>query len=360
MSFRNLLVALLLLLIYSPLSHGGEIPTRESLQKYRLPESPELADEAVVELGRMLFFDRRLSGDGTMSCATCHIPGMDGFADGRAFSAAYPTNAHFRNTPTAVNAVMRRFLTWDGRVSSASEQALGPIGSPFEMNIHLDLLVEKLRIEPIYKEPFQKAFSREPTKELIAEAIAAFEALLISAPAPFDLYLDGDDDALSENAKLGMEIFFTKGKCVECHDGSQLGGDRFESLGLQPNPEVTENPMRVVSLRYHAKVMGYPLATGNEDDHGRYFVTGEEKDKGKFLVPTLRQLKLTSPYAHDGRFKTLAEIVDFIDQGGGKANHRSEKLHPLELSDKEKTALIEFLLSLTGPDPKIKAPRSLF
>ncbi|MHB8765230.1 MAG: cytochrome-c peroxidase, partial [Deferrisomatales bacterium] len=123
---------------------------RAALQGYRLPAA-EAPPADLAELGRMLYFDRRLSGDGTMNCATCHLP-EEGFADGRDVSAAYPTNAHFRNTPTVVNAALRRRLTWDGRAHGVEEQALGPIANPFEMNLNLDLLEEKLRGVPEYRE----------------------------------------------------------------------------------------------------------------------------------------------------------------------------------------------------------------
>jgi cytochrome c peroxidase len=359
MNGSRIVISLAFFALLGTTSFAGSI-SHEELQQFRLPHPPALASAAKVELGRMLFFDRRLSGDGTMNCATCHLPGEDGFADGREVSAAYPTNKHFRNTPTAVNAAMRKFLTWDGRATSTKEQALGPIGSPFEMNIVLDLLVEKLRSVPIYSEAFQKAYAGDVTADRIAEALAAFEGLLISGPAPFDRYLDGDEEALSQRAKKGMEIFWGKGRCVECHQGPQFGGNRFASLGMEPNPDLVKYPLMAVSLRYYAKTMGYPRALGEEDDLGRFFITGIEEDKGKFLVPTLRQLKRTFPYGHDGRFASLSAVVEFLNSGGGMALHRSDKIKPLNLAEEEIKALVEFLKALTGPDPSVKPPSSLY
>ena len=329
---------------------------RQVLGAYVLPRSVSQPDADLVELGRLLYFDRRLSGDGTMNCATCHLPD-EGFSDGRDVSAAYPTNAHFRNTPTVVNAVLRTRLTWDGRAASVEEQALGPIGSPFEMNIQLDLLEEKLRGVPEYREAFRKALGTEVTRKGIARALGAFEHTLVSGPAPFDRYAAGEDGALSAEARRGLELFFGKGRCVDCHGGPQFGADRFASLGMPPNPKVTAEPLRAVSLRFFARTFQEVLPLGAEDDWGRGFVTGVPADRGRFLVPTLRQLARTAPYGHDGRFATLGEVVDLLDRGGGPMPHRSRELQPLGLSPQEKADLVTFLLALTGDDPVVSPPR---
>jgi len=329
---------------------------REGLRAYVLPQPASRPDADLVELGRLLFFDRRLSGDGTMNCATCHLPD-EGFSDGRDVSAAYPTNAHFRNTPTVVNAVLRLRLTWDGRAASVEEQALGPIASPFEMNIQLDLLEEKLRGVPEYREAFRKALGTDVTRKGMARALGAFEHTLVAGPSPFDRYAAGEEEALSAEARRGLELFFGKGRCVDCHDGPHFGADRFASLGLPPNPKVTAEPLRAVSLRFFARTFQETLPLGAEDDWGRGFVTGVPEDRGRFLVPTLRQLARTGPYGHDGRFASLGEVVDFLDRGGGPMPHRSRELQPLGLSMEEKDDLVAFLLALTGEDPVALPPR---
>lgn len=336
---------------------GAARPLEPELLRGLVLPRPEAAPHAeLVELGRQLFFDRRLSGDGTMNCATCHLPG-EGFADGRDVSLAYPTNAHFRNTPTVVNAALRPRLTWDGRAASVEEQALGPIASPFEMNIHLGLLVEKLRGVPAYREAFRRALGTEVSPKGIARVLGAFERTLVAAPSPFDRYAGGDATALTPEAQAGLDLFFGKGRCAQCHRGPHFGGEGFESLGLAPNPRVAGEPLRGVSLRYFAGTFGETLPLGEEDDWGRGFVTGVPEDRGKFLVPTLRQLARTAPYGHDGRFATLGEVIDLLDRGGGPMPHRSPRLHPLGLTPAEKAHLIAFLLALTGDDPPVDRPR---
>ncbi len=354
------LAALLMLALATTASAKG--PTRAELAGLRLPKVTATPAPAMVELGRMLYFDRRLSGDGTMNCATCHIPGEEGLSDGRDVSAAYPTNMHFRNTPTVVNATLRTILTWDGRAAGTKEQSMGPVGSPFEMNIQLDLLVEKLRSVGFYREAFKEAFGDDGVSaERLAEAIAAFETTLVAGPSAFDLWLDGDEEAMSGDARDGMALFFGKAGCAACHTGPHFGAEKFASLGLEPNPLLAKYPLRAVSLRYHAKTMGHPLELGSEDDLGRFFVTGADEDKGKFLVPTLRQLKRTYPYGHDGRFQTLDEVLEFKNAGGGNAPHRSPEVVPLGLDEGELKRLKAFLLSLTGPDPEVKPPaKSLY
>jgi len=350
---RTLAAALLACLALPVWSWGAE---RQALRAYVLPRPPSQPAADLVELGRLLYFDRRLSGDGTMNCATCHLPD-EGFSDGREVSAAYPTNAHFRNTPTVVNAVLRPRLTWDGRAASVEEQALGPIGSPFEMNIQLDLLEEKLRGVPEYREAFRKALGTEVTRKGISRALGAFEHTLVAGPAPFDRYVAGEEGALSAEERRGLELFFGKGRCVGCHDGPHFGADGFASLGLPPNTKVTAEPLRAVSLRFFARTFQETLPLGAEDDWGRGFVTGVPKDRGRFLVPTLRQLARTAPYGHDGRFATLGEVVDLVDRGGGPMPHRSRELQPLGLSAEEKSDLVAFLLALSGDDPVVRPPR---
>jgi cytochrome c peroxidase len=329
---------------------------REDLKDYVLPRVQAEPNGDLVELGRLLYFDRRLSGDGTMNCATCHLP-EEGFSDGRDVSAAYPTNAHFRNTPTVVNAALRPRLTWDGRATTVEEQALGPIGSPFEMNIQLDLLVEKLRGVPEYREAYRAALGSDVTRKGIARALGAFERTVVSGPSPFDRFASGEEGALPPEALRGLDLFFGRAGCGGCHTGPHFGAETFESLGLPPNPKVASEPLRAVSLRFFARSFGEALPLGAEDDWGRGFVTGDPADRGRFLVPSLRQLARTAPYGHDGRFATLEALVELLDAGGGSMPSRSPRLRPLGLSARDKADLVAFLLSLTGDDPVVKPPR---
>jgi cytochrome c peroxidase len=224
------------------------------------------------------------------------------------------------------------------------------------MNINLDLLVEKLRGVPLYRESFEKIFGGDVTAERIARALGEFEKSIVSAPAPFDKWVLGDDAALSPEAVAGLDVFFGKGRCAECHEGPHFGATRFESMGLLPNVKIRKDTRKATSLRYFARSLGRSVPVGEEDDWGRAFVTGKPEDMGKFLVPSLRQLAHTAPYGHDGRFPTLRSVIDLTAAGGDQAAHRSDKLKPVELSEEEKKALEAFLLALTGDDPVIKPP----
>lgn len=319
-----------------------------------IPPKVELNAKA-VELGRRLFFDRRLSGDSTMNCATCHQP-QEGFSDGLTVSAAYPTNLHFRNTPTVVNAAWRKRLTLDGRAGSVEEQALGPVGSPFEMNLNLTLMEEKLRGVPPYRSDFLAAFGGEPSKENIASALGAFERTLFASPSPFDRFASGEEGALGKTEIAGMELFFGKGGCSGCHTGPHFGGESYASLGLSPDPRSSSEPRRAAALRYFARSFGNSLAFGKEDDLGLGFRTGKAEDEGKFLVPTLRQLARTAPYGHDGRFRKLEDVLKFINEGGGPEPHKSSGVKPLGMEESELAALKAFLLALTGEDPDARPP----
>ncbi len=185
-----------------------------------------------IELGKMLFFDRRLSGDGTMSCATCHIPEM-GFSDGQAISLSYPTTKNWRNSPTLINVAFNKFLFHDGRVETLEDQALFPMMSSFEMNQNLDFLEEEIRSVPEYLALFTKIFGDDDiTRERIGMALAAFQRTLISRNAPLDMFLNGNKDALSPDALQGYEIFIGKGKCTDCHFGVNLIDNKFHALNV--------------------------------------------------------------------------------------------------------------------------------
>src|SRR5512144_2097950 len=193
---------------------AGELAPLTSLP---VPEQNPQTKEK-IELGKKLFFDRRLSGDGTMSCATCHDP-EHAFTDGLDISLSYPTTRNWRNSPTLVNVAFQKFLFHDGRAQTLEEQALFPMMSAFEMNRNLDFVEEVIRSVPDYVNAFQKVFGSEPSRERMAMAIAAFERTLVSRNTPLDRYLKGDKNALSDDAKKGLVVFTQKGKCAECHDG---------------------------------------------------------------------------------------------------------------------------------------------
>ncbi|MBI5575595.1 MAG: cytochrome-c peroxidase [Deltaproteobacteria bacterium] len=306
-----------------------------------------------IELGKKLFFDRRLSGDGTMNCASCHIPDK-AFTDGQELSLSYPTTRNWRNAPTLINAAYFRHLFHDGRAASLEEQALFPIMSPFEMNLNLDFLEEKIRAVPEYDGAFRKVFGGEPTRMRVAMAISAFERTLVSANAPIDRYLAGTQDALSPEARQGYGIFTGKGKCADCHSGPLLSDERFHALGVPEKTEHLKDPRITATRRFVAKVYGYEDYRSLEEDPGRYLITKEKKDWKAFRTPTLREIAKTAPYMHNGTLKTLEDVIEFYDRGGGPGNR---ELSPLGLTVKEKQALKTFLVeALTGDPIAVKVP----
>jgi cytochrome c peroxidase len=312
------------------------------------PQTPEK-----IELGKKLFFDRRLSGDGTMSCATCHMPEL-AFADGQDISLSYPTTKNWRNSPTLINVAFFRNIFLDGRVKTLEDQALFPLMSAFEMNQNLDFVEEELRVVPEYASAFRKVFGGDVTRERIAMAIAAFERTLISKNAPLDRYLKGDKSALSDDAEKGLAIFRGKGKCTDCHDGVNLSDDKFYALHVPENPALMNEPGVTATMRFVAKVYHYKDYMNLKEDPGRYLITKKKKDWKAFRTPTLRETAKTGPYMHNGALSSLDEVVDFFDQGGGKGN---KVLKPLGLTADEKRHLKSFLTeALTGEEIVMKTP----
>lgn len=299
-----------------------------------------------VELGKKLFFDRRLSGDGTMSCATCHIPEL-GFTDGMAISLHYPTTRNWRNAPTLINLACNTFLFHDGRAASIEAQALFPILSAFEMNQNLDYLEEELRSVPQYVREFESVFgAKDLTRQQIASALAAFERTLISRNAPLDKFLIGDTTALSAEARQGLVLFKGKGRCIACHYGVHLIDDQFHALNVPEHPDFQNDPRVAATRRFVAKLNNFESYQTLEQDPGRFLITKQKKDWRAFRTPTLREIATTGPYMHNGIFESLDEVIDFFDQGGGEGN---SALVVLNLSAGEKKALKVFLLeALSG------------
>jgi cytochrome c peroxidase len=318
------------------------------------PENP-LSHEK-VELGKKLFFDRRLSGDGTMSCATCHNP-ETGYSDGLAISLSYPTTKNWRNSPALINLAFNTVFFWDGRASTLEEQALFPMMSAFEMNQNLDFLEEELKEVPEYVIAFQNTFGGEITRERIAMALAAFQKTITSNNSPLDKYLNGDNDALTPVQKRGYDVFTGKGKCVQCHYGSNLTDNKFHNLGVPEDPEIVNNPRVSATRRFTAKVSGYRAYRTLTEDPGRYLVTKERKDWKAFKTPTLREIAMSGPYMHNGVFETIEEVIEFFNRGGGADPNKTQLLENLHLTEKDKYSLKVFLLeSLKGDLVKVRTP----
>jgi cytochrome c peroxidase len=347
-----ILVVLLFAAFLFTLSATAHAGTLEPVKSVPVPKSnPQTPGK--IELGKKLFFDRRLSGDGTTSCATCHNP-EQAFADGLDISLSYPTTKNWRNSPTLINVAFYKYLFHDGRSRTLEDQAIFPIMSAFEMNKNLDYLEEQIRIVPEYTDAFRKVFGGDVTRERIAMAIAAFERTLVSVNSPLDKYLKGDKNALSGEARKGLEVFRGKGKCAECHFGVNLSDDKFYALHVPENPTLMNDPRVTATMRFVAKVYHYKDYKNLTEDPGRYLITKNKQDWKAFRTPTLREIAKTAPYMHNGVFKTMDEVIEFFNEGGGKGN---KVLKPLGLSAEEKNSLRTFLLeALSGEEILLKYP----
>ena len=286
-----------------------------------VPEDNPLAREK-VELGRKLFFDPLLSRDQTLSCAGCHEPER-AFTDGRAISQGVFAREGTRSVPTLVNRGYGRAFFWDGRISSLEEQVLQPIQDSKEMDMTLEEVLTRLKKEEDYRQGFREAFQTEVNAEGIAKALASFVRTLLSGNSRFDRYFNGEREALSEDARQGLEIFRGKGNCTACHIGPNFTDEGFHNTGVA-------------------------WGDGRFLDNGRFSVTEREEDRGKFKTPTLREVGRTGPYMHDGSLATLEEVVTFYNDGGRPNPNLDEELQPLKLTDQEKRSLVTFLQSLSG------------
>jgi cytochrome c peroxidase len=286
--------------------------------------------KAKVKLGEQLYFDGRLSQNGAISCAFCHTPGL-GFADPKQVSVGVGGKRGGRQAPTVYNTAFNPVQFWDGRAGSLEEQAIGPIVNPVEMGETHENVVKKLSQIKGYVTQFQLVFGTGISMQGISEAIAAYERTIISTNSAFDQYVLGDKTAMNEEAQRGMALFKGKARCILCHNDSNFTDNQFHNLGV---PQV--GPMK--------------------EDLGRYYVTRRPEDKGAFKTPTLRSIVETAPYMHDGVFKTLEEVVDFFDQGGGKNSNLSPLMKPLGLTKEEKTNLIAFLKALKGEEIPFEFP----
>jgi cytochrome c peroxidase len=278
-------------------------------------------------LGKLLFFDSRLSGDNTMSCATCHRPDK-AFGDGLSQANGAGGKTLKRNTPSLLNVGFCLTFHWDGRANSLEEQALLPVQAADEMNQDLAELEKELNAVPGYVEKFQAVFGTSVTRDGIAKALAAFQRTLVTGPSPYDRYLGGEKDALSEEARRGMALFFGDADCVRCHSGPLLTDGKFYRLGV-----------------FH--------------DKGRGLVSGKKEDDYKFRTPSLRNVASTGPYMHDGRYKSLNDVVHFYFRGVPNFGPDGLSLDVESLQGipfTEMSDLVAFLEALTGTEPHIIPP----
>lgn len=301
------------------------------------PKDNELTAER-IELGKLLYFDVRLSTSEKISCATCHHP-KQGWSDEipTPKSVGHEGAVGPRNSPTILNTAYQRHQFWDGRAKTLEEQALGPIEADVEMNMSLDILIPKLNKIDGYKKLFKEAYPKsegEITREYLAKAIASFERTVVSTDSPFDEYVKGDKNAISKDAKIGFELFQTKAHCVVCHDGFNFTDGSFHNIGLRDGE-----------------------LTGKE--LGRYNVKKRAAWYGVMKTPTLRNITKTYPYFHDGSVKTLEEATA-ICAGGGRYAHnvknKSDVMVDRNLTRDEIDKVVSFMKSLTSPDMDLIIP----
>jgi len=332
-----------------------------------LPPVPVPADNPMsaekVELGRLLFWDPRLSGNGSTSCASCHLPGL-GWGERSAVSRGYPGTVHWRNAQTILNAAYYSRLFWDGASVSLEQQAQSAAEGAVAGNGDPAMMEMRLRLVPEYVRRFRAVFGTEwPRLTHAWQAIAAFERTLVSDPrkVPYDRWLAGKQDALSARARLGQRLFVGKAGCARCHDGPLLSDQRFHALGVPRLPLADSHSLLQVTARWQNLQRGvaHGQYRAGDDDLGLEYVTREAADRGKFRTPSLRELKYTAPYMHNGAFATLREVVDFFDRGGGEAPNKSPLLRPLGLNEEEKEALVSFLEALSMDAPLVEAPPRL-
>ena len=313
-------------------------PGHDSLKEWLLPEKPPVPaenepNEDRVELGKMLFFEPRLSKDGNMSCATCHNPSL-GWSDGLPTAKGFQSKVLGRATPTIFNTVYNSIQMWDGRKKDLIDQASGPMEAGVEMNSNIPHVLEWLNITEVYKDAFAKAYPGEPINmDTVSKAIAAFEYTVVSRNSPFDRWVNGEHSALTQSQINGFKVFTdpNKGACANCHMGGNFTDNGFHNVGLvRPDDK--------------------------DADVGRYKQRPLKSMYGAFKTPTVREVARTAPYFHDGSAMTLMEVVEHYEKleegkGGVSVNVKS-----ISLTKKEKEDLVAFMEALSSPPTPLEVP----
>lgn len=285
-----------------------------------VPVGAATGPEAVA-LGRLLFFERTLSRDSTVACASCHRPGH-AFADDRRVSVGVFGRHGTRNVPTILNRGWGKSFFWDGRIETLERQVLQPILAPAEMDMSVEEAVGRLAADPSYAKRFRDVFGEKVDAGTLAAALTAYVRSIRAGDSRFDREMEGET-VLNDVERRGLELFQGRARCARCHRGALLTDEEFHNTGV-------------------AWRNGVPA------DSGRALVTGRHEDVGAFKTPTLRQIEHTAPYMHDGSIATLEEVVDFYSDGGHANPYLDPLIRPLELDEDEKAALVAFLKALGG------------
>lgn len=356
MKIKPAIIAIALAATSLATAAGGGFPPLAPLPPVPIPKDNPMSPEK-VELGKMLFFDSRLGGDASSPCVACHLPGL-GWGDGGEISRGYPGTQHWRNSQTVLNSAYYNRIFWEGSVTSLETQAPSAAEGNVAGNGDPAMMEMRLRFIPEYVRRFKKVFGTDWPRIFNAyQAIAAFERTIVSdaKQVPFDRYINGDKKALTEPQKRGMALFNGKAGCIQCHNGPLASNQQYYALGVPENEAFKSEPLYQITQRwehYQKGVMEKDYRNADKD-LGLYYISRNPKDIGKFRTPSLRELKYTAPYMHNGVFYTLDEVVDFYNQGGGDANwpNKTRLLKSLGLSEQEKKDLVAFLESLSMDKP---------
>jgi cytochrome c peroxidase len=329
------------------------------------PQTPEK-----IALGEKLFFDGRLSANGTVACASCHDPRL-AFTDGRPTSVGIHNRIGQRNSPTVLNALYNKFQFWDGRSPTLEAQAANPIINPVEMGQPtLDTAVARIAAIPEYRDRFRRVFGRPPNGVDLVRAIASYERSQLSFDSPFDHFIAGDSNAIDASAKRGWKLFNTQGRCNKCHAFTDTTSrpttftdDTFHNIGIgmlgHPVVALARQAEQLIRIGDTADVDRAAILTPMSV-LGRYLVTGSYSDIASFKSPDLRNVMVTAPYFHDGSFATLWDVLDHYNKGDGIADPWLDvDLQPLALHENDIDDLVALMASLTSPSYRQLAAKEL-
>jgi cytochrome c peroxidase len=287
-----------------------------------------------------------------MNCATCHLP-HQGWTVQTPLSPANPGWVERRNSPTLINVGYNEALIWDGRAWPLEKQAIGSTKNPLHKGQDIDKLMTVFQADEIMVKMFQEAYGSAPNPADYGKALAVFQRhTIVTGPSPFDRYAQGDKSALGESAIRGMAIFKGKGNCIACHNGPNFTDSGFYNIGLRHNALLDDEAHQKV-LKFDAKRTKNADWENMTTDPGRYLITHEDSDWGRFKTPTLRNLADTPPYTHDGRYRSVSEVIEHYNRGGDGIRNQDSRIKPLGLDEQDKQDLEAFLLALRGPLPDI-------
>ena len=329
------------------------------------PQTPEK-----ISLGQRLFFDRRLSADGTVSCSTCHDPAL-AFTDRKPTSVGIKGRVGQRNAPTVLNALYNKTQFWDGRVNTLEEQAALPIVNSVEMgHPNLDAAVAQIAAVQEYQQAFRAVFGRPPNGPDLVRAIASYERTQLSFDSPFDHFIAGEKNAIDESAKRGWELFNNQARCNKCHaltdttrDVTNLIDNDFHNIGVlvvQHNVVPLARQAEQLIKTGDTSAIDQAAIQTDMSALGRFLITKKEPDIASFKTPNIRNVLVTGPYFHDGSQETLWDVIDHYNKGAGLQNpYLDQDIQPLALTENDIDDLVAFMASLTSPNYKEQAATEL-